>query len=201
MSVEVEGDASPDVLRCTVCLEDYRPYGPLKPRILPVCLHTFCEGCLEKLGVDNAYSISCPICRVFNDVFGKDGIQALPINTRVPFYETIEEETEEADIFTFIDPSIPSCPMCGSITLFAPFGLDADITQCHTCQWVSVEVMEYEETVLPAPSTVEIHIDNTVQGARTKGSACQNGGPQCRKRKTLGGRLMSYLRKRFPPSR
>lgn len=194
MSAEVEEETSPDVLRCTVCLEDYRPYGPLKPRILPVCLHTFCEGCVEKLGVDTAYSISCPICRVFNDVFGKDGIQALPINTKVPFFETVEEETEESDIFAFIDPSIPSCPMCGSITLFAPFGLDADITQCHTCQWVSVEVMESEKTVLPPPGTVEVHINKTMPEAKTKGSTCQNCRSQPQKRKTLGGRLMSYLR-------
>ncbi|XP_066436235.1 E3 ubiquitin-protein ligase TRIM56-like [Eleutherodactylus coqui] len=198
MSVESEGDTSPDVLRCTVCLEDYRPYGPFKPRILPVCLHTFCEGCLERLGLDNAYSISCPICRVFNDVFGKDGIQALPINTKVPYFETLEEETEESDILAFIDPSIPSCPMCGSITLFAPFGLDADITQCHTCQWVSVEVMEFEKTqLLPALSTMEVHIDKTVPRPKKKGSVCQKHRSQPRRRKTLVGRLISYLRKRF----
>ncbi|XP_077137595.1 uncharacterized protein LOC143803705 [Ranitomeya variabilis] len=196
MSAEAECDTSPDVLRCTVCLEDYRPYGPLKPRILPVCLHTFCEGCLERLGVDNAYSISCPICRVFNDIFGKDGIQALPINTRVPYFETIEEEMEESDILSFIDPSIPSCPVCGSITLFAPFGLEADITQCHTCQWVSVEVMEFEKTVPPAPDTMDIQIDRNGPRAKSEPPS-QNCGSEDRKRKTLMGRLLGYLRKRF----
>ncbi|XP_053328324.1 tripartite motif-containing protein 2-like [Spea bombifrons] len=140
--MEAAGEISPDVLRCTVCLDDYRPHGSLKPRMLPVCLHTFCEGCLEKLGGDSAYSISCPICRVFNDVFGKDGVQALPINTKVPYFETVEEETQESDILDFVEPNAPSCPVCGSVTLFAPFGEEADITQCHTCQWLSVEVME-----------------------------------------------------------
>ncbi|XP_063791604.1 uncharacterized protein LOC134947440 [Pseudophryne corroboree] len=198
MSLEVEGDTSPDVLRCTVCLEDYRPHGPLKPRILPVCLHTFCEGCLERLGVDNGYSISCPICRVLNDVFGKDGIQTLPINSRVSYFEAIEEEVEEPDIIDFIDPSEPSCPMCESLTLYAPFGLDADITQCHTCQWVSVEVMEVEKKGPPTVSSIaEVKVDKAVEKAGKEEASLQSPGPRPAKRKSLLGRAMHYLRKRF----
>lgn len=187
-----------DVLRCTVCLEDYRPYGPLKPRILPVCMHTFCESCLERLGADNGYSVPCPICRVFNDVFGKDGIQALPINTRVTYFESIEEEMVETDVLGFIDPATPSCPMCGSITLFAPFGLEADITQCHTCQWVSVEVMEVEQVEMPTQAPVEVNSDRSViEGKEEKRGASLVPAVRPTRRKTWLRRALSYLRKRL----
>ncbi|KAG8549508.1 hypothetical protein GDO81_020983 [Engystomops pustulosus] len=84
------------------------------------------------------------------------------------------------------------------MTLFAPFGLEADITQCHTCQWVSVEVMEFDKTVLqPPPHNVKVHTDRTVPRANMRGSTSKNGPPQPRKRKTLVGRLVSYLRKRY----
>ncbi|KAM4697181.1 P2Y purinoceptor 4-like [Rhinophrynus dorsalis] len=198
MSMEPEGDISPDVLRCTVCLDDYRPYGPLKPRILPVCLHTFCEGCLDRLGVDNAYSISCPICRVFNDVFGKDGIQALPINSRVPYFESCEEEMEESDLLDFIDPNMPSCPVCDSMTLYAPFGLEADITQCHTCQWVSVEVLEIrgmDEVPGTLPTTEERN--RILPQKQPNGYPLQGPERQTPRRKTLLRRAISYLRKLF----
>ncbi|CAH2316967.1 E3 ubiquitin- ligase TRIM56-like [Pelobates cultripes] len=186
-------EISPDVLRCTVCLEDYRAHGPLKPRILPVCLHTFCEGCLEKLGQDNVYSISCPICRVFNNVFGKDGIQTLPINTKVPYFETVEEETEETNLLDFIDPDMPSCPVCGGITLFAPFGEEADITQCHTCQWVSVEMLEItERNEFTSHTPICENTDRTLY--QNKGAQTQNTAPPSGRRKSLLLRMINYLR-------
>ncbi|KAM5145489.1 tripartite motif-containing protein 2-like [Mantella aurantiaca] len=188
-------DVEEDVLRCTVCLEDYRPYGPLKPRILPVCMHTFCESCLERLGADNGYSVPCPICRVFNDVFGKDGIQALPINTRVSYFEAIEEEMVEMDVIGFIDPSTPSCPMCDSITLYAPFGSEADITQCHTCQWVSVEVMEVEQVEMPTQPPEDVNNERTViDGKKEKRGAIAIPASCPTRRKTWLRRALSYLR-------
>ncbi|KAJ1145449.1 hypothetical protein NDU88_011735 [Pleurodeles waltl] len=187
-----------DSRHCTVCLDDFRSFGSRKPRILPVCLHTFCEGCLDRLAVDNDYSVPCPICRVFNDVFGLGGIQALPISTRVPLLDIGDEEAEEeADVLNFIDPNMPSCPLCSSMTLYAPFGVEADITQCHTCQWVSAEVMEVTETreqVDPVAQVTPPPKHNGHVGQKPKKAKQQTALQAPPRRQTLLGRIMSYTR-------
>ncbi|CAH2316978.1 E3 ubiquitin- ligase TRIM56-like [Pelobates cultripes] len=122
MALAQSSNVSTDIESCMVCMEDYTAEGPQKPRILAACLHTFCEVCLEKLGEGSNYMILCPACHELNILLNRDGIQSLPINTRAPCFLNIEAAVGEHNILAFIDPDVPSCPVCGSITLFDPFG-------------------------------------------------------------------------------
>ena len=47
-------------LECSVCLENFQT-----PKLLS-CMHTFCEGCIEKL-IENQ-AITCPECRDITQV-------------------------------------------------------------------------------------------------------------------------------------
>ena len=66
-------DSLRDLLECCICAEEYSD-----PRMLP-CIHTFCLGCLEKVGHDKepGESMMCPMCRAEFKIpeTGFEGIQ------------------------------------------------------------------------------------------------------------------------------
>ncbi|XP_043914625.1 tripartite motif-containing protein 2-like [Protopterus annectens] len=157
MSQSIEDTEQVDILQCTICLEDYHSHGKKTPRILPLCLHTFCEGCLEQVAERNNFTIPCPVCRECIRVLDVGEIQDFPINSRLCPIEIIcTEDIPDSNLLDFIDPEIPSCPVCGSMTLYAPFGQDADIVQCHTCQWISAEVAECAQVASRAAVRVPV---------------------------------------------
>ena len=70
---EPSPDSVRDLLECCICAEEYSD-----PRMLP-CIHTFCLGCLEKVGHDKepGESMMCPMCRAEFKIpdTGFEGIQ------------------------------------------------------------------------------------------------------------------------------
>ncbi|XP_038637532.1 tripartite motif-containing protein 59-like [Scyliorhinus canicula] len=135
-------------IRCTVCLEDYSLETERRPRILPQCLHTFCEGCLEKLVEFSDFHVVCPICRVANDVADAGGVQSLPISTRISLPSQTSSQCQDLSILRFMDPDAPACPACGSLTLYAPLGQDETVTQCHTCGWLGTGTPEVQSNLI-----------------------------------------------------
>ena len=73
MAKETSNAALRDLLECCICAEEYSD-----PRMLP-CIHTFCLGCLEKVGHDKkpGESMMCPMCRAEFKIpeTGFEGIQ------------------------------------------------------------------------------------------------------------------------------
>ena len=65
-----------DHLSCAMCLEEYKD-----PRVLGVCQHSFCFGCLDRLLQQrkNRSHLKCPICRTQCQV-PAGGIASLPKN-------------------------------------------------------------------------------------------------------------------------
>ncbi|XP_042193237.1 E3 ubiquitin-protein ligase TRIM56-like [Callorhinchus milii] len=139
-----------EIIRCSICLEDYSVEGESKPRILPRCLHTFCERCLEKLSELSDCQIVCPVCREVNDVEEAGGVLSLPISTRISLPVQAAPHAQDVDVLRFVDPACPACPACGSITLYAPFGAEENILQCHTCDWLSGEDIQAQGSSLTA---------------------------------------------------
>ncbi|XP_063287861.1 tripartite motif-containing protein 2-like [Pelobates fuscus] len=200
MALAQSSNVSPDIESCTVCMEDYTAEGPQKPRILAACLHTFCEDCLEKLGVgeESNYRILCPICRELNILLNRDGIQSLPINTRAPCFSNIEAAVGEYNVLAFIDPDVPSCPVCGGITLFYPCGQEADIIQCHTCKWVSEDMPQIPEwNGLTNQTPIQENSNRTLHQMITQGTQTQNTAPLSGRSKCVSRRMINYLRKRL----
>ncbi|XP_015222306.1 E3 ubiquitin-protein ligase TRIM56-like [Lepisosteus oculatus] len=133
--------------RCSICLEEFGVYGHALPRMLPTCLHTFCQGCLQELRARSGDALPCPICRQLNPVDPWTGVGALPINSRV-------WGGRQGDMgpLAFVDPEDPACPACGALTLYAPFGPGAGVAQCHTCEGVIEQPWLEEE--LPSRTAV-----------------------------------------------
>ncbi len=61
-----------DLCRCPVCLQPFT-----QPKLLPVCGHTFCLQCLQKLPPSTPKSVRCPLCRQQSPL-PISGIQGFP---------------------------------------------------------------------------------------------------------------------------
>ena len=49
--------------RCPICQETYSSHGQLRPKLLPGCNHSLCEGCVDRLCRDVTVPPCCPLCR------------------------------------------------------------------------------------------------------------------------------------------
>ncbi|CAH1267028.1 USP7 [Branchiostoma lanceolatum] len=76
MAETIHSKISGDFLECTICLEPFKG-----PKVLP-CLHTFCEGCLEKFVTqqgDVKNKFPCPTCRT-DTILPEGGVAGLKNN-------------------------------------------------------------------------------------------------------------------------
>ena len=69
--------------RCPICQETYSSTGSMRPKLLPGCNHSLCEGCADKLFRDMGTVASCcPLCRTHLNV-PVGGASKLPVNVDV----------------------------------------------------------------------------------------------------------------------
>ncbi|XP_066292940.1 tripartite motif-containing protein 2-like isoform X1 [Branchiostoma lanceolatum] len=88
MAEPILSKISGDFLECTICLEPFKD-----PKALP-CLHTFCEGCLNKVveqQADVEGKFPCPTCRA-GTVLPEDGVAGFRNN----FYVQSLSDTVQA---------------------------------------------------------------------------------------------------------
>uniref|UniRef100_UPI00398F81C4 E3 ubiquitin-protein ligase TRIM56-like n=1 Tax=Pristiophorus japonicus TaxID=55135 RepID=UPI00398F81C4 len=95
-----------DFLNCKVCLQMFK-----QPKMLP-CLHTYCQGCLEKLSRRNR-RIQCPECRVEVDLSA--GLDKLQTNFHI---------NSLLDIF---QSQAAACALC------PPRGARGAVAECRGC--------------------------------------------------------------------
>ncbi|XP_041049810.1 uncharacterized protein LOC121281146 isoform X2 [Carcharodon carcharias] len=97
-----------------------------------------------------------------NDVADAGGVQSLPISTRVSLPPQTSPHCQDLSILRFMDPDAPSCPACGSLTLYAPLGQDETVTQCHTCGWLGTDKAEMQSNLIQERDSLpELNQDNT----------------------------------------
>jgi len=69
------------ILNCPTCSQPFSFLKQNKPRILPCCGHTICEGCLIKsILADKSDSVLCLICKNVNSLFLHKCVEDFPYN-------------------------------------------------------------------------------------------------------------------------
>ena len=108
-------------LICIVCLDLY-----INPKTLP-CLHSFCQGCLERLPDQkrgDTYYIICPTCRQLIEV-PREGVGAFPIafhlNNLMDITQSLREKVFDPQQVTCNDHDKPLevyCETCETVICF-----------------------------------------------------------------------------------
>ncbi|XP_022098325.1 tripartite motif-containing protein 3-like [Acanthaster planci] len=88
--LSVLSQISEEFLLCQVCFERFN-----KPKILP-CLHSFCEGCLQRYAPAGSRTIRCPMCKQETELPENGGVCGLKDNFFI---------LNLSDVFTEIAPA------------------------------------------------------------------------------------------------
>ncbi|KAI8483523.1 hypothetical protein Bbelb_387460 [Branchiostoma belcheri] len=127
MASNILSHITEEFLVCQICLEDYD-----RPKILP-CLHTFCQGCLEKLPAGKATKgpgrISCPTCRQ-TATLPKDGVRALKDNFLVTKLSDVMKQTSDSAQEGLGEAR---CTTCEADVYATSYCVDCPDYLCQTC--------------------------------------------------------------------